>query len=94
MEVVDAFVVRLIHLLGRLGSLAVLLFVDAQLDYCFVDGRAPPRCSVDLFVFGAPLQRSSRLFDVVGHRRAAAMGAGDDDAIERLLATTERGLRR
>ena len=43
----------------------------------------PIRCRwplVDLFFNAAPPRRCSSLLDVGGHRRAAAMGAGDDEA--------------
>ena len=46
-----------------------------------------------LFVLAAPPRRCPLLFYVCGHRRAAVMGASDDESDERLLVTTERVLK-
>ena len=46
-----------------------------------------PGAPVDFFVFTAPPRRCLLLFTVVGHRRAAAMGASDNETNEDVNTT-------
>lgn len=46
--------------------------------------EAPPRRFGHYFCFAVPPRHCPLLFDVVGHRRAAAMGASDDVTNESL----------